>query len=943
MAMLSPRRVFFLRTLGTLSIEGGADAAHRSRRALALLAMLAAEGPVGVERDRILAFFWPNSDEERAANSFRQILHGIRRDLADATLIYEGGRLRLNPSVFSVDLWDLERAIRDGQFELADELYRGPFLDGFAVSGLDEFDRWTEATRQRIHQAVSNCVRQLAQRAKDANRSHDAVAHWRRVAALDPLSTTGALGLLNALAAAGDRAGALAYAREYQSLVRSQLEMEPDDEVEQFVDAVRSGGSTVDVNPHAPEISKPTANASSFATIVVDQRRISRPSIPVSSLRRGRLLVGRLARLGAAAKIGIATGLAFVLLGSVRLYGRSAGARQSPDVVAVVPLAPLNGVDSAMSRLMTETLAADVNGAGSLRAVQPVSVIAAVRAVGGTPSSAIDASTLHAIARRLGAGLLVTGEIGTSGSQARVTLSFRDGRDGSAVGSPISVDGDTASILRLIDLAAAQLVGERYRAPSDHLARVAARSTHSIQALKAYLRGQIALDSGQLAEAADAFKQATIEDSTFALAYYRLAIAADWAGRGETSQRARDLAIRFSDHLDAREQRLLSAYAAWRDGRAADAERVYRELLADYSDDSEVWFQLGEVLFHDNPLRGESVIEARPVFERFLQLSPNNVEGIIHLARIAALQGRQQDADALERRAIHLVEDPATLEGRAFRVFALADRPGVKRVTRDLERETTSGTGARTLLSVAIDADDGVAAAAFAQSLVEESVSPSSKAFGLRLLAHMSLARGRWAAAKAELDSAVALEESPSLAQLGEAATLPFVRVTYEELEAIRVRVAAWSPRSDAAWGIENDGAQNFALIRLHALGLLDLRLGDEESARRDAAALDAYTAPVSTRRAAHALAQSIRAHIAAANGRFVEALAELDAADWEGPAHTFAAEAADRYFRGALLAGLGKKQEAARWFRSIAERAAYELPFLMPAREQLANLAKGE
>ena len=72
MATPSPRRVFFLRTLGTLSIEGGADSG-RSRRALALLALIAAEGPTGVDRDRVLAFFWPNSDAERAANSFRQI------------------------------------------------------------------------------------------------------------------------------------------------------------------------------------------------------------------------------------------------------------------------------------------------------------------------------------------------------------------------------------------------------------------------------------------------------------------------------------------------------------------------------------------------------------------------------------------------------------------------------------------------------------------------------------------------------------------------------------------------------------------------------------------------------------------------------------------------------------------------------------------------------
>src|SRR6476469_9856850 len=240
--MLSPRRVFFLRTFGTLSIEAGGEFGQPGRRALALLALIAADGPAGANRDRVLAFLWPNSDAERAANSFRQILHGIRRDLGDETLIYEGGRLRLNPSLFSVDLWEFQRAIRDGRLEDADSMYQAPFLDGFAVTGLDELERWAEAERQKCHQAAVAAVRQLAATAKAEGRRLDAVAYWRRATALEPLSTTGALGLLNALAAAGDRAGALSYARVYQSLVRSQLEMEPDDEVGHFIESLRAVG-----------------------------------------------------------------------------------------------------------------------------------------------------------------------------------------------------------------------------------------------------------------------------------------------------------------------------------------------------------------------------------------------------------------------------------------------------------------------------------------------------------------------------------------------------------------------------------------------------------------------------------------------------------------------------------------------------------------------------
>ena len=903
MATLSPRRVFFLRMLGTLSIEGGADAKQRSRRSAALLALIAAGGPAGVDRDRVLAFFWPNSDAERAANSFRQILHGIRRDLGDETLIYEGGRLRLNPSRFSVDLWDLERSIRDGQLELADALYRGPLLDGFAVGGLDEFDRWVDAERQRIHQTVINVARQLAQRAAANGRLLDAVAHWRRVTSLDPLSTTGALGLVNALAAAGDRAGALAYARVYQELVRSQLEMEPDDQIEHLVESLRAGGtppgSARAAMPAAPGLRAPETPAARESWVTTGSHAV----------RRGATgLLRPWTRLSAAAKIGIATGFALVLLGSVRLYGRSARAvRWMPNVVAVMPLTPLAGVDTSLSRALTELLATDVNGAGPLRAVTSSSVRDAFRATVGDARRTPDLDALRGVAGRFGAGLLITGEIGAAGDETRVTLALRDGHDGSVIGSPVTVDGDAANILHIADEAAARVVAQRYQAPADHLAFAAAFSTNSIVALKAYLRGESAFAVRQYVDAANEFKQATLTDSTFAIAYYRLAVAADRNDRPEVAQRASDLAIHFADRLDDREQRLLYAYAAKRNGRAAESERAYWDIVSDYPEDCEAWFQLGETLFHGNPLHGESATQARPAFERLLELSPNDVEGTVHLARIAVLQGRQRDADSLEGRVVRLIGD-ARAGNRALRALALR---------------------------AMIHADDADSVASIGRAMMRQSISPRDKALGLRLLANVSLARGQWADAKAQIDTAIALDDGSSLTQLAIAATQRFIAVSVPELEDIRSRVMHSSPERDTA----SANAVAGALERLHALGLLDVRLSDKNGARAAAASLDSFSGTAGTRRVAHTLAQSIRAHLAASEGHPLEALAKLDSAGWEGPAHRFPSEVADRYLRATLLMDVGRTSEAARWFGAIAERSAYELPYLAPSQAALATL----
>ena len=59
--------------------------------------------------------------------------------------------------------------------------------------------------------------------------------------------------------------------------------------------------------------------------------------------------------------------------------------------------------------------------------------------------------------------------------------------------------------------------------------------------------------------------------------------------------------------------------------------------------------------------------------------------------------------------------------------------------------------------------------------------------------------------------------------------------------------------------------------------------------------------------------------------------------------ASQFMDEALDRYYRADLLARLGRLDEARGWFRSIAQRATYELVYLAPSRLRLAQIAESQ
>src|SRR5919112_1608821 len=118
-----------LRTLGTASIErddvpiGGAAT---QRRRIALLALLAVAADLGVTRDKLVAYLWPERDE-RARHLLNQTIYALRRELAGDELFLGTDPVRLNPQAITSDIGELSAAIAAGEHEKAAELYTGPF------------------------------------------------------------------------------------------------------------------------------------------------------------------------------------------------------------------------------------------------------------------------------------------------------------------------------------------------------------------------------------------------------------------------------------------------------------------------------------------------------------------------------------------------------------------------------------------------------------------------------------------------------------------------------------------------------------------------------------------------------------------------------------------------------------------------------------------------
>ena len=233
-----------LTTFGGVQLrEDGAPhvGAASQRRRLALLVLVAAAGSAPISRDKLLALLWPEGETERSRHALRQALHALQHVAGADDLFLGTSALTLNPAVISTDVGELVEAAESGAHQRIVALYRGPFLDGFFINDAPEFERWADVQRAAYATTYVTALEALAAGATTRGDRPAAVAWWRRLATEQPVSARAALGLMRALADAGDRTGALQFAAVHENVVRHELGMEPDASVTELAARLRAG------------------------------------------------------------------------------------------------------------------------------------------------------------------------------------------------------------------------------------------------------------------------------------------------------------------------------------------------------------------------------------------------------------------------------------------------------------------------------------------------------------------------------------------------------------------------------------------------------------------------------------------------------------------------------------------------------------------------------
>jgi tetratricopeptide (TPR) repeat protein len=551
-----------------------------------------------------------------------------------------------------------------------------------------------------------------------------------------------------------------------------------------------------------------------------------------------------------------------------------------------------------------------------------------------------DSGAGAAIARRLGAQWYLTGDIVEVAGRTQLNGALYASGGSSRPLATASVTGDTSALFQLVDDLTGQLLAGLLGGRDTALTRLAAVTTSSLPALKAFLRGEQALRAGRDAQAGAAFREAALMDTAFALAQYRLSLTANWVTiPGVSPVEWARLAARHSRRLTPMVRDLLGAYQAYKEVRWADAERLYRALTAAYPDHVEAWLMLGETFFHYNWLHGAPAADAWEPLQQVRALDPGNVHALIHLARLAALEGRTRTLDSLVSEFVGRYGDAErSLELRVLRASVRGDQ--AERATLAREARGVDDLVAYSMLEAAFvyaqNADAALELAPrFDPSHIGSEGWPAVSAQGRRLLVSVGPATGRWDrslvrwsalpvdAADWAFETRILMAAEPAI-PLGRARVLALrdslrSRRPYPLLKALTYSEPA-----------EVTGA----LVQRYLDGLLSVRLRERQVAEQAAGEL-AAGGPFGA-----LLAHALRAEIAHASGDDRRALAALDWFDlapsrWTALPSHWGTRA--RFLRAEVLRALGRADEAADFYESV--HSSIDAPYLALAHLRRAQL----
>ena len=264
-----------IRLLGRFTVQGSTEEiplrAFGSRQARQLLRLLALRRGALVSKDTIAEALWPARPPADAGGNIEVLVSRIRRTLGDRTLIQTcpGGYSLTDDDRCTVDAETFLAAVAAGRsylaarpaealarFREALDIWRGEPL------AEDAYVEWAQEDRRHLSMALLDALEGTATAALVTGDPVEAVTRAGQALAREPLRETSAVLLVRALAASGNRAGALAAFDSFRRRLACEAGLDPSSDAQDLRQRILRGPSF----PASPERGS--------------ARRLIRPSLP---------------------------------------------------------------------------------------------------------------------------------------------------------------------------------------------------------------------------------------------------------------------------------------------------------------------------------------------------------------------------------------------------------------------------------------------------------------------------------------------------------------------------------------------------------------------------------------------------------------------------------------------------------------------------------------
>ncbi|MBT8400909.1 MAG: protein kinase, partial [Rhodothermia bacterium] len=239
--------------------------------------------------------------------------------------------------------------------------------------------------------------------------------------------------------------------------------------------------------------------------------------------------------------------------------------------------------DPALGQSITDLLRIDLNQSNILSLTQPPTVAAVLGRMGLPADTLVSRPLAREIAQREGVKAVLVGEVSPVGTSFAITaelISAEDGRTLVALRETADNEGEIIKAVDRLSAGVREQIGEslktiRSSAPLDRV------STTSLAALKKYGQAERAETAGDWDRAIRLLRESIALDSTFAMAYRKLAVVlgnslSDNAGQLAAAKKA----FEYRERLPEKERLQTMAYYYFSAEYQPDrVESAYREIL----------------------------------------------------------------------------------------------------------------------------------------------------------------------------------------------------------------------------------------------------------------------------------------------------------------------------------------------------------------------------